>query len=134
MRAELEFWPSDLTSELPGSPLSILKKAANELEMATQGAVEAEVELADGLPETNTSMYVFGLLAKVLQFRYALFTAKFDPLDPYPVELQSGNLRLVARNSSELYEDVQKIARDGETIRVVKALVSQTQESLPKAG
>ena len=54
------FWPKDIVSDLPVSPLVILKEAATELGRVTQGVVEAEVEL----DKVSSTMLSTGLRTK----------------------------------------------------------------------
>ena len=125
MSESFEFWPSDLSDDLPESPLSILRKAASELGRATRGSIEAEIIFDETYSSERSTRYDFVIISRALNFRYELFSVMIDPILLYPVEIWASQ-SYKADDSDALTARVRQLTLSSETIRVVKSLMAQS--------
>lgn len=128
MTGNLDFWPADIRSNLPESPVLVLRKAASELTIATQGGVDAVVELSSSSSESK-AVFVFYIIAKALNYRHALFRISFNPVLFYPVEIRCDPKIITVDDSEELKRAVKDIASEEATIRIIRALLAQSMSA-----
>jgi len=128
MSTNLEFWPAELTSDLPESPILIMQKAAAELGVATQGAVEAIVQLDSNTTENEGLIaYDFYINAKALNYRHLLFWVQVNPILLYPVQIHVHGVEYEVSTSEQLTYWVKSVTTSTETVRMIKALLVQSR-------
>lgn len=123
----LTFWPEDLVSDLPVSPVTILKQAGAELGEATKGAIEVEVKNDARIARSDEVEYDFTLVAKAMSFRYVLLSVNFNPTGLYPCDLIYDGEVTQAENDADFRNKLTDLLRSRDVVTTVKALLSQSQ-------
>ena len=122
MSNTLHFWPQDIVSSLPASPVTVLREAATELGEATKGAVEAEV----GVVDSGVQMvYGFFLVAKALGFRFRLLNAGFSSRAMYPCTIFFEGEAFEAQDEDEMRQRLASVLQSRTAVMAVKSLAAQ---------
>ena len=126
MSNSLHFWPEDLASDLPSSPVTVLKEAAVELREATKGAIEADLELDAFHSDQRSSTYDFVLDAKALGFRHKVLSIAFNPPAFYPCDLFFEGERYEVEDESAMRKELAGILQSKVVVVTVKSLLAQS--------
>ena len=125
----LHFWPEDIASDLPASPVTILKEAAKELGQATKGGIEAVVKLNTSRTNANLVYYDFTLVSKSLGFTYPLFGVSFKSTQFYPCNVgipSAEAMNTFVNSGDEMREKLAEFLRSEKTVTAVKTLLAQS--------
>lgn len=121
----LHFWPEDIASDLPTSPLTVLKEAASELGQATKGALEAEVLLGEKSNQ-HWAGYDLILNVKPIGFRYALLRLGFAPTSFYPCMIFFEDEEIELHDEHKVREALTNILHSEPVVKKVRALLAQS--------
>jgi hypothetical protein len=124
--SNLHFWPEDIATDLPASPVTILKEAAVELGEATKGAVEAEVKLDSISSDSKSTIYDLIIVSKALGFRYELLYIEFHPRSFYPCTINFNDEKTEALDEGHMRKALIKVLQSRSAVMAVKTLLAQS--------
>ena len=144
----VDLWPNEIEESGPLPPVTILKEQASLLGKKTKNLVEAQVYLINGADfpvDSPLFEHGFFLIAPVLQnYRYRLFSIEHG-VDMYPIEFQVGHEikkeispswrnqkgEIKASSEEEFQNVLQEVFQSEKTLRVIKALLTQSKAYEP---
>jgi len=139
-------WPNLNLSDLPKTPISILKEQTASLAIVTKNIVHAELKTINGLElgyDINQAVLDFNLVSPLLDnYQYNLFRAIFDLKQNYPVTIlldeaynpdlcdfttENGPLKI--SNERELEAALEAIFHSRVTINILTNLINMSAGS-----
>jgi hypothetical protein len=116
-------WPADLLDVQITTPVSILRKQANDLATATRAVLRGEVVTETSSDRFTHSLYV---VAPALDYRYLLCYLSHG-ITLYPCKGYFRSVSQEISSEADLITWLQKVIRDPSTHKVLASLIAQSK-------
>ncbi len=144
-----DLWPADIATKRVHAPLTVLREQAAFLGQKTSNLVQGNVVLNQRVSNKGSFAYDFYIEAPTLDnYSYKLFSVYYS-IGMYPLEInveetilqevsnaltikpdEAGDPTIFVENEEELVKALALIFKSNKTVKVIAALLSQT-EPLP---
>lgn len=125
-----DLWPAEFGTGDVMPPLTIMRAQATSLARKTRGVVEGKIT---SQPRGTLFLHRFYLVAPVLgDYEYQLFAVQHE-IELYPCSVSAAWDKVwhQAKDQNELLAALALILANEKTVRVVNALLAQSQQSDP---